>query len=189
MSPRIALVLWLVCVSTACSIPPPIAPRHDAIAWEREPTIATDTPALRGLLREAVAAWGWGRIVEDCYEADICVSRDAMEGGRRAWGRASWERDEASRCQADVMLESLSVVVHELGHCYGLGHSEDGRSLMHGRAYDGSRLQHITAADRAALGAIRDATASNRRAAARRARETDGWHEIRNARASAALSP
>lgn len=188
--PRRARGVWILhlvaiaIVSEACTIPSPIEPRADRIAWSREPTIATDTPSLRPLVRDAIAEWGWGQMVDECLDADICLSRDAMEGGRRAWGTASWEPTGATRCHADVMIESYQVVAHELGHCFGLGHSEDRRSLMNARTQDGARFPHVTRADLAALDAIRRGVPANREEAARR---DDGWFSIRNARASQTL--
>lgn len=171
------LVLGLGLVSEACSIPPPVAPRIDRVAWTHEPRISTNAPELRVLVRQAIAEWGWGQYVAECLDADICITRDAMESGRTAWGRASWEPAGERRCQAAVIIASFPVVAHELGHCFGLGHSEDRRSLMHART--GDRFQQITRADRAALRAIQDAVPRHRAA---ELRASDGWFEIRHPR-------
>lgn len=179
----IALVIGLTLVNQACDLPAPVAPRPDRIAWHREPRIATNAPELHPLVVQAIDDWGWGQLVAECLDADICVARDAMEGGRRAWGRASWDPGDDARCHAEVIIPSYAVVVHELGHCFGLGHSEDRRSLMHARTGTGG-FQHLTRADHEALAAIRAEVPANRE---RLAQANDGWFEIRNARSTASV--
>lgn len=146
---------------TACSLPAPVSPRHDRVAWGREPTVGTDDEALRPVVQQAIAAWGWGRLVETCESADICVARDALEGAGDSWGRASWRPDGPARCRVAVMVETFGVVAHELGHCFGLGHSADRRSVMYRRArgaHVAGLAQFITLSDRDALTTIRRST-------------------------------
>jgi len=92
--------------------------------WPREPTVGASTPELRQLTAAAVEAWGYGRYRPDCRGADVCVvlgARGAHAGPR------------GSRCIAvlsGVTAADPIAVQHELGHCYGLGHSRDPTSVM-----------------------------------------------------------
>ncbi|MCA8979413.1 MAG: hypothetical protein KDC14_05265 [Planctomycetes bacterium] len=114
--------------------------------WRTEPTVGPSTPELAPLVAHAVDAWGYGRVVESCDGADVCVIR----GQRSHAGRVG------DRCVAEVALSAIAdpppgvwrVVEHEIGHCYGLPHIDDPGSVMH----PGSPTsQGVSDADRAAL--------------------------------------
>lgn len=127
--------------------------------WRHEPTVGTASPALAPLVEHAVEAWGYGRAVPSCVGADVCV---IASGASRAGpvGR---------RCIAEVAIggaaleqppEGVALVAeHEIGHCYGLGHSADPEDVMFPTPTHG-----VSDADRAVLRAGVTATA---RAAAR----------------------
>lgn len=132
-----------------CTIPPPVEPHPSRIRWDREPTVAGRDEELSRVVASAVRAWGFGRAVTDCVGADVCVARAFLEG-RAEMGRAVWDREDPRTCDVWVLEARFAVVAHELGHCFGLGHSSDRRSVMYYRA---SRLEprFITRSDRRLL--------------------------------------
>lgn len=99
--------------------------------WRHEPTVGTASPALAPLVERAVDAWGYGRLLSTCEGADVCVIASA----------ASRAGPVGRRCIAEVAIGGAAleqpppgvalVVEHEIGHCYGLGHSADPGSVMY----------------------------------------------------------
>lgn len=106
--------------------------------------MGVSSPALAPAAELALARWGYGRSVPSCEGADVCVRMGPRNhGGLRVDGQ----------CLAEVNVSYWFLVAHEIGHCYGLGHSEDPGSIMYGPASNAG--QDVTAADRATLRGVR----------------------------------
>ena len=145
--PSLLLAGLLGCVN----IPPLIEPDPGRVVWFQEPTIGSDAEELDDLVIDAVRDWQWGRYIGDCQHADICVTHGFMESGIS--GRAYFGMNT---CHAEIMTPTYAIVVHEIGHCLGLGHSADRHSYMFATVRptfptDDWPLQSITRADREAL--------------------------------------
>lgn len=138
------------------TLPPTITVMDERVPWEGQPLVGTDDRSLEDDTRSAVQQWGWGLFQRTCYHAQICVRRGPLEPGG-PWGRAVWQ-DGRLECTVLIMVQTWAVVAHEIGHCYGLDHSTDRRSVMY--EYVQSPLdahsmgQWITRADREALSYI-----------------------------------
>lgn len=152
----------LSCLSSlllaSCSLPPTIEPHPRRIQWEQEPAVGTDEAGLQELTRKAVVQWGVGSYVMGCSAADICVRVAPLESDR--WGYAEWP-SSPERCSAWVMGPYPEIVVpHEVGHCLGLAHSHDRRSVMYPtvpaypRDEEPNWMQYVTPGDRRAVRAL-----------------------------------
>lgn len=164
---------WFVVVGAllvGCTLPSPIEPHPQRIRWRDEPTVAGRGADLAAVTREAVRAWGFGRWVDDCVGADVCVARGMLEG-RRELGRAEWDRDAPRTCDVWVMQVRFSVVAHELGHCFGLGHSTDRASVMYPQD-SAHAARRITRHDRRLLARLIAPRAP------RPLRPADGWRFV-----------
>lgn len=106
--------------------------------WKDEPTVGVSTPELAQPVAHALERWGYGRQVSGCRGADVCVIR----------GQRNHAGPRGRRCVAEVDTAAWYVVAHEIGHCYGLPHSDDPASVMHGYSRPG---QDVTTEDRRAL--------------------------------------
>lgn len=162
---------WLVLSVTAgllllfgCScgaLPELVQPRNDRIVWDHEPTVGTDDSDLDGDVRSSLRAWGWGVHVMGCAEADICVTRGFLDPGG-PYGQALWEPYVGTECEARVNVQTWEIVAHEIGHCFGLDHSQDRRSVMWPTArepwetsFGDNPPRHVTLSDRRVLRSIR----------------------------------
>lgn len=114
--------------------------------WRVEPSVGASTPTLVPLVARAVAAWRYGRALPTCQGADVCV----------IVGQRSHAYVRRPRCLAEVALAGPALeqpplavqwtVEHEIGHCYGLPHTDDPSSVMHPRPTRG-----VSARDRSDL--------------------------------------
>lgn len=76
----------------------------------------------------ALEAWGYGRPLPSCAGADVCV----IAGTRHHAGPVG------QRCIAEVATPvRWETVAHELGHCFGLPHSDNELSVMYPRYLPG----------------------------------------------------
>lgn len=112
--------------------------------WREEPTVGAASTVLDAPLDEALRRWGYGTRLPSCRDADVCV----VLGDGSLHPNAGRQGD---RCVAEVPERSVYwfVVAHELGHCYGLPHSDDPGSVMYGAASNAN--QDVTDEDRARL--------------------------------------
>ncbi|MEM9067106.1 MAG: matrixin family metalloprotease [Myxococcota bacterium] len=120
------LTLTLSCVST-------VDLRDDRIQWTREPVIGIAETDLSDGTRWAIKQWRWGTFQSGCQGADICVRRGFLWPGAssRTGGYAEWP-GQSNACDAVIVRPAFGfVIAHELGHCFGLGHSVDQRSVMY----------------------------------------------------------
>jgi hypothetical protein len=138
-----------------CACEPTVSLREDRIRWDREPTIGVAESSLEDGTRWAIDQWEWGAYVGQCTDADICVSR-GFAARESSGGFAQWP-GEANPCDAVVIQPRFGfVIAHELGHCFGLGHNDNRRSIMHRSlpAIDEPRV--VTFDDAEALDRVRE---------------------------------
>lgn len=89
--------------------------------WPNEPRVGSSTPELHARVARSLEAWGYGRAVPSCANADVCVTV----------GTANHAGPRGYRCFAEVYPGSRwQTVAHEIGHCYGLPHSTRPDSIM-----------------------------------------------------------
>lgn len=121
----------LVLVVLLASCPASVQMRPDRIVWSDTPTIGTDDSSLEDDIDWAVSQWGWGSPQSGCEGADICVRRGFLVANGPA-GRAEWP-GRSNRCDVWVYrpINDPVIVAHEIGHCFGLGHSTHPRSVMY----------------------------------------------------------
>lgn len=104
--------------------------------------------------RAATLAREWGAPFEVRYaaDADITVGKEAHEGTRGGEATRTMDGDRITGCRITVEAASDVVMLHELGHCFGLhhdnGHSD---SLMYWIQGGDSGAAGVTDVDRAAL--------------------------------------
>ena len=146
----LVLTLLLSCVSTAH-----LHPRRTR--WEQEPVIGYTEESLADSVDWAVSQWGWGVTQSGCEGADICVSRGFASPFDKSLGRAFWP-GKAHACDAVVYRPTREgvTVAHEIGHCFGMDHSEHSHSVMN--EFISSDVDHwywVTHDDRAVLERIK----------------------------------
>ena len=116
----------LACVRTAFL-------HETRIPWEDEPVVGIAEPSLAASTKWALNQWEWGRFHHSCDGADICVKRGFLFPGTgdKSLGRAFWP-GEGNACDAVVYRPAREAVVvaHEIGHCFGMDHSQHSHSVM-----------------------------------------------------------
>ena len=123
------------------------------VKWDTEPVICTEEPELVPYIKHAVRSWGWVRYSATCTGANTVVKSDPfLEPG--ILGRANWE-EGFNYCFISIKKLSQFVITHEIGHCIGLGHSQDRASVMY-PTYDGQRSHGVTNHDRGMLEQIKE---------------------------------
>ncbi len=148
----------LIALLTSCVVLPahihPLPNRHE---WPSEPTVGTDVPEYLDDVQEAVRAWRWGRYVEGASKADIYFVQGALQSGG-VYGTAGRDPQNSARCRIEIRVQTGAVIAHELGHCYGIGHSTDRHSIMWPVAREPwstiGPIQSITPEDRRLLGRL-----------------------------------
>lgn len=138
---RQATIVALALLGSACaSLPAHVGEHPDRIHWSHEPTICISPDVYPERAREvyaesaqdAIDAYGVGVLVDSCEGADIRIQQGALtaaDGG--AWGRATWPGERGNACDVFVKVYHYVIIPHELGHCFGLDHSTDRRSVMY----------------------------------------------------------
>lgn len=140
----LAIVLLVGCGPYVGSAAEPLGWR-----WRTEPTVGPSSPELAPLVDHAIGAWGYGRAVASCADADVCVTRgQRSHAGRTPGGRCVAEIALGRTAVEQAPPEVLRVAEHELGHCYGLPHRNDPASVMHPNPHLG---RGVTPEDRAIL--------------------------------------
>ena len=126
-----ALLAWVALAALLSACGPPWA-NHAGTGWRwpQEPSVGVSTPELAPPVRAALRAWRYGRFQTDCRGVDVCVTVGvAHHAGPRGGSRCFAEIAQGVNA-AGVRAYSWAVVAHELGHCFGLGHSTDPASVM-----------------------------------------------------------
>ena len=129
--------LWAVAVFIlGCSpmVPCDVPGSFDSImAWHREPTIGVmeGSEELEPMVLQGIEDWGWGRYLGDCNDVDICVRKGEMSS-ETPYGLAK-RKQGTLQCEIIMYVDWYRIAAHELGHCYGLDHSEQDDSIMRAR--------------------------------------------------------
>lgn len=124
------------------------APDPGPARW-RQPVVTVDDA------RVAELAGQWDTPFAVRYapnSADITVRRATLPGLVGGEAKRTESADRITACRLTLDSDAETVVLHELGHCFGLPHSHDPDALMFWVQDSGPHP--ITDADRAALAAL-----------------------------------
>lgn len=152
----VCVVLAFSGVMLAASCEPLIEPLPNRLTYAREPVVGVRDPVLMQAAEWSVNAWDYGALQSGCDGADICVRVGMLEPGGPL-GRAYWGPG-IEGCKAEVMFPRWEIVAHEIGHCFGLGHSRHSQSVMYptvDNTFDSSDVRYVTRSDLEALEAIK----------------------------------
>lgn len=162
----------IVAMLTACSAPSDYTTPHTVDgAPPREFVIDEDfTEYERAQIVSAIGEWNAVDIIsphvtyrqidlhpgqmsdEDCGVDLVYVQKGYPEGEDTShWGDAGesfWKAPKGSRAIAYIALQNPNVYLHELGHTFGLGHTDDPACVMYGVV---TNVRHVTACDYRAL--------------------------------------
>lgn len=138
--------LWAVAVfmlgcspMVPCDVP---GSNPEITAWDRMPTIGLKEGSehLYNEVGEAIDMWGWGWFIGDCNDVDICIEYVFPKPTQsNSLGYALQSRG-TKFCRIVMYTDRIATVAHELGHCYGIGHLDDEKAIMHALSSPGREM-------------------------------------------------